>query len=361
MRWIRSLLRSEEDDVHAHVGETPSSAASASDETGSDETGADVSVDAERPVDLATLDVAGATPGLLEISHQVRRMALAAERERERPYLAELSRRLRRGEIRLPPMPEAVLRVQRLIDSGSCHIAQLAREIERDPALATRLVGIANSPFYQGLGAVPSVSDAVTRIGLGETRNIVLAVMLRSKVFRVPGRSAEVRRLWQHSVAASISAQVLGAAAGVDPDAAFITGLLHDLGRVLLLSLGAEVERAVKGAPLDAETVRRAGALLHARLGAVAAESWGVAPPIVHAILHHHDPAQACEDDRRFAYVVRAADLLAQRIADERRASDGTSALLWSGALDALDLNHDLAHEVEAEAREALRTRAAEL
>src|SRR5262245_1103424 len=212
----------------------------------------DDDADAEHPVDLATLDAVGASFGLVEIADEVRRLALDAERERERPYLAELSRRLRRRELTLPPMPRALLRVQKLIDSGNCHMAQLGREIERDPALATRLVGIANSPFYAGLGSVQSVSDAVTRIGLGETRNIVLAVMLRSKVFRVPGRQAEIDRLWRHCVAASLAGQVLGAAAGVDPDGAFIAGLLHDLGRVVLLSLGGEIERATKGARLDA-------------------------------------------------------------------------------------------------------------
>ena len=359
MGWIRSLFRADPEPSARPGGGRAALRPIAGGQAADDD------ADSDHPVDLSTLDAVGASFGLAELADQVRRLALAAERERERPYLAELSRRLRRRELTLPPMPRAVLRVQRLIDSGSCHMAQLGREVERDPALATRLVGIANSPFYSGLGSVQSVSDAVTRIGLGETRNIVLAVMLRSKVFRVPGRQAEIDRLWKHCVAASLAAQSLGAAAGVDPDGAFIAGLLHDLGRVVLLSLGGEIERATKGARLDAASTRRLDALLHARLGAVTAESWRVASPLVQAIFHHHEPSRAADPDIALARVVHAADLLAHRIGREPGTApppaDAPSEAAWLAALAALGVDAALAGEVEFEAREALRSRAADL
>jgi len=316
--------------------------------------------DTVHPVDLTGGLDAGLEPGrpreLSELADEVLALALRAERD-ERPLLAELARRLRRNDLRLPPMPRAVVRVQRLLDSAQCSVGDIVREIELDPALATRLVGIANSPFYQGLGAVQSLGDAIVRIGLGETRNIVLAVMLRSRVFRVPGHEREIEQLWAHSVATSICAQTLGACLNEDPDIAFLTGLLHDLGRVVLLSLAGEAERASKGrARIAAADVRRMDRLLHPALGATVGAAWRIGPPILAAIAHHHTPATAPPEHARMAWIAHAADLLAHRIQpiSSRRALGETA---WEAALAGLGIDRALGGELQQEAVEAIETR----
>ena len=250
-------------------------------------------------------------------------------------------------------MPQAVIRVQRLIDSPNCNVIELGREIELDPAIATKVVGIGNSPFYGGLEPVRSVRDALVRIGLRETRNIAMAITLHSKVFRVPGFDQEIQRLWKHALAASIAAQLLAAESARDPDPAFLVGLVHDVGRVVLLSLLGDVQRRSRGrAMLLPETVGRLGDKLHAKLGAVAADSWRFSEELVAAIAYHHDPASAPDSARGLAEVLAAADVMAHRIAVD----DLTPAPPeedWARVLEPLGLEPDETLAIDEEAREA--------
>jgi len=221
-------------------------------------------------------------------------------------------------------MPEAVLRVQRMIDSPDCNTSALARELELDPALATRMVGIANSPFYAGLDGVESVRDAVVRIGLAETRNIVMAITLRSKVFRVPGFADQVKQLWQHALGASVAAQLLAAEAGMDPDPAFLAGLVHDVGRVALYSLAADMRRHSRGAnEISYSGLTQVSDLLHARLGAVITDAWRVSSTISMAIAYHHEPDAAPDPTRPFASVL-AADAFGDDVSEAISVFDKT-------------------------------------
>jgi putative nucleotidyltransferase with HDIG domain len=361
MRWLRTLFGTGpragdaggRRGVAARCTHAPSDAGGA----GADDAASRAILGAEEtqhPFDLrADLDAAiepSPAQGTERLAERVLGLAPDAERWAERPLLAALAGRLRRDELRLPSMPQTVLRVQRLLDTGQASVVELASEIERDPALATRLVGIANSPFYRGLGGVQSLSDAIVRIGLGETRNIVLAVALRSRVFRVPGHEAEVERLWSHSVAASVAAQVIGARVGADPDAAFLAGLLHDLGSVVLLASIGEIECASRGRLRLGDTLHdRLNQAVHAELGAHVAAAWRIEASLVAAIAEHHD--DWVDSASRMTRVVRCADLMAHRVRPGPRPE-----ATWAGALVSLGLEGS-AGDLEEEIRDALRSR----
>ncbi len=375
MGWIRRWLLGEEEPQVEHSDERSDADAcdAAIAAADAEVEGLEGSPDAERgrPIDLsADLDagMGGGLAGRVDLAvEELMALAVEADREVGRPMLAELARRLRRNELRLPPMPQAVVRVQRKLDSGRCNIKELADEIELDPALATRLVGIANSPFYQGMDLVQSVSDAVVRIGLGETRNIVLAVALRLRVFRVPGMEVEIERLWAHSLAASVAAETLGAAVGEDPDACFLLGLVHDIGRVVLFSLIGEIERTAKSRqPMDGALLDRIDRSLHPQLGAAVAHAWGIDSELVDAIASHHRVAEELHSGSSLARVAHAADLLAHRIQPPPDAAVpggrcDTDEAAWSAVLDALGMDASDAQELERETAEALEARSKRL
>lgn len=230
---------------------------------------------------------------------------------------SELLARLERGDSGLPPMPQAVLRARDLIDRPDCGVPELAREIECDPALAARLVSVANSPYYAGMEPVQSIADAVVRVGLRETRHILVAVAMRSKVFKVPGFEERIEGLWRHAVAASLCTQTLAAEAGRDPDPAFLAGLVHDVGRVSVLAALADLRRAHRGElEIEPESVDAVASAVHPALGAVIAASWSFTDDVVDAVARHH-AARAGEGVPDLAAVLCAADLLARVVSGE--------------------------------------------
>jgi putative nucleotidyltransferase with HDIG domain len=230
----------------------------------------------------------------------------------EGAFARELLARLRSGELSLPPMPRVVLRIGRLLSDPAIALADLAREIELDPAVATRLVGIANSPFYSGLESVRSVADAVTRLGMRETWRSLLAIALRSKVFRGAGAKGAAQQLWEHALAAAAAGQALAAEQAIDPDPAFLAGLVHDIGRLALLATSDEIVRRSRGqarpAPAQLELLLERA---HAPLGAQIARSWGLDAEISRAVETHH----AVAPEPGLARVLGAADALARRTA----------------------------------------------
>ncbi len=154
--------------------------------------------DAQRPVDLrgGLEKIAPPLDRGAELVGEIQQLRARADDPREQELLKEVERGLRSGGLQLPPMPQVILRVHRLIDSGLFNVEDLAKGVELDPALATKMVGVANSPFYSGLEPAQSVRDAIVRIGMIETRNILMAILLRSRVFRVPGFEQLTQKMW---------------------------------------------------------------------------------------------------------------------------------------------------------------------
>ena len=182
-----------------------------------------------------------------DLANEIEAQLLGSRNEADRVFLSALQRAILEEGIGPLPMPHAVLQVQRLIDSPDCQLEELARAIEQDPALATKIVGIANSPLYAGMQPIRTVQAAVLRIGLYETRNITMAIGLHSKVFRVRGLEGETARLWRHALAASIATRAIAAEVGLNLGLGYLGGLLHEVGSVAILTIVADVQCRSRG------------------------------------------------------------------------------------------------------------------
>ncbi|MCP4040285.1 MAG: HDOD domain-containing protein [bacterium] len=225
---------------------------------------------------------------------------------------------LRAGELQLPVLPDSVSRVMPLIAEPEVDLGELARLVELDPVLAIKTVGVANSAYYRGVERAQSVRDALMRMGLRQARNVVLAVALRSSLFKVRGYEAQAQAVWFHSLFTAFAAQELLAEVAPWQDSGFLLGLSHDVGRIAVLSFAArERQRAPDDAPyLRAEIVREVSDLLHEQLGGLAVDAWDFADAATRAIAHHHDPEVLTGEPLVLARALAAADLLAHRIED---------------------------------------------
>jgi putative nucleotidyltransferase with HDIG domain len=148
-------------------------------------------------------------------------------------------------DLGLPAMSMVAARCLETLSRPDFSVSDIARTIETDPLMTARLMRLANSAGRATLEPSRSVLQSITRLGTDELRSFVLEVAARP-IFESHDRSiAELgRALWSHSIAvALLSRAVVRRARGEHPEAAYLAGLLHDIGKPLLASMLLDAER----------------------------------------------------------------------------------------------------------------------
>jgi putative nucleotidyltransferase with HDIG domain len=189
---------------------------------------------------------------------------------------------------KLPMLPEIATGLMALANRPNVDLGPLAREIERDVTVAGRLLAIANSAFYRRAAPVTSVKGAVLRLGLRETRDVIFRITSSATVFRVPEYVDVARTIQRHSVVAAYLCREICRVMGVDQDLAYLCGLFHDVGKVILLLTALRAKQGVPRPTYEqiADVVRDD----HAEAGALTTEYWKLPAPLVSAVRNHHFP-----------------------------------------------------------------------
>lgn len=230
-------------------------------------------------------------------------------------WVKPLIRAIERERLRMPSLSPTVHRIVQLIESTEVDLDELAQAVSGDPALAARVMGVANSSYFRGATEVPNVREALMRMGIREARTIVVVVALRSTLLRSPGLGDLARTLWKHSLLAASATQEIAQEMPPWEASGFLAGLLHDLGKLVVLAFVAELpawqddgdspnEAAVE-AILDAT---------HASLGALVLGSWGFPDGMCHAVLSHHASGQCVESARGLAQAMELGHEIAKQI-----------------------------------------------
>ena len=165
------------------------------------------------------------------------------------------------------------------VDVQYRHLRELLRV---DPALAARVLKVANSAFY-GSRSIGSIDRALTVLGAMAVAGIAMAARFDSGCGIVEG---EFRLLRRHSLMTAVAARALAARtalSGWDPESAFLLGLLHDLGWLVQLQL--QRDRGLR----RNEPVQTADLAEHALLSAALLARWQLPPQFIDAVRDHHD------------------------------------------------------------------------
>lgn len=137
----------------------------------------------------------------------------------------------------LPSLPDLAMKISTAIDRPDTDNEVIARLVQLDPVLSTRLLGVVNSAAMGGMTHITSISQAVARLGRRKVRSLVYSCLLKG-LFRVPEGPLRRRMqaLWQHAVHVAALSYVLGRATpGVDAEQALLAGLIHDIGAVAVI------------------------------------------------------------------------------------------------------------------------------
>jgi len=154
--------------------------------------------------------------------------------------LSRFKSALKRNQFVLPSLPEVAFKVRRLLESDDSCADDIASVVNADPAIAAKLVRAANSPIYHGANACESTRNAVVRLGLDTTRQLVMSFALHD-LFEAskPELKSLMRQAWQDSIEVAAIALVLGRKvklAGYSGEEVMLAGLLHNIGVIAVVA-----------------------------------------------------------------------------------------------------------------------------
>ena len=196
----------------------------------------------------------------------------------------------------LPSLPAVVMELLSSIDQEDVDISVLARKVSLDQALTAKTLRLANSPNSGLQVRVTTIQQAITFLGFQATRNLITAAAVTGcfPVGKCPG--FDHRAFWRHSIATAACARVLARRMRLNQDFAFTAGLLHDIGRLVLVTAYPEQYGAVLAQRqrddrplLDVE--RDMLGVDHVMAGTALAQHWQFSDTMQHAITYHHEPA----------------------------------------------------------------------
>lgn len=259
----------------------------------------------------------------------------------------------------LPTLPVVVEEGLRLLRDERTGLREVGDLISTDPVLGARVLRMANSAVFGLRTRVKTIQDGVRYMGTNQVRNLLLS---SSVVDTFSKKGLNLKPYWEHAFGCAYVASTMGKLlrAG-NPDDAYLGGLFHDLGRILLVvrytAKYAEVLKAVReaGKPiLQAE--REVFGATHAEIGSFVAQKWGFPERAVMVVKHHHNPA-ACRGYEADAAIVQLADYLCWSrglidVAEDLQPVDIQDEACWAiltekaGRGEALD-PHGLLHEAD--------------
>ncbi|HEV7815824.1 MAG TPA: HDOD domain-containing protein [Janthinobacterium sp.] len=217
----------------------------------------------------------------------------------------------------LPSLPAVVAELLACSAQEDFDLQALADKISLDQALAAKTLRLANSSFYGMQSQVTNMRQAIAVLGLRSVRMLVAACAVTGSFAPVPGSSFDFQLFWRHSVGTAVVARALAPHLGLDPESAFIAGLLHDLGCLVLATGQAQANEAVLAyrAEHDCQLVEAEQAVLgfdHAQVGSALVAHWKFPAEIQAAVAAHHDASSCIK--RALPLLVHTANIMAHAL-----------------------------------------------
>jgi len=191
-------------------------------------------------------------------------------------------------------LPDICLRLRELIDDGE-NVAEISRLIQTDTALTARLLQIVNSALYSFPVQIDSINQAITLIGTEQLYQLALATSAASTFKGVGGRYIKIQQFWSHSLYCALLARLIYKNfVSKDAEILFVTGLLHNIGRLVMLEQVPDVAASalitVNDRQYPWQRELEVAGFSCAELGAALLTKWNLPENITTAIKYQHQP-----------------------------------------------------------------------
>jgi HD-like signal output (HDOD) protein len=253
-----------------------------------------------------------------------------------------LWKRLTDATDRLPPFSPVLNRLLATLADEDVGLGELAVLIEKDTVLAGNVLRLVNSALYGRRGTVNSVRHAVSLMGVQKLRNFALGFSISQmwSHLRMP-RKWSAREFNMHSVACAVLSDLVALEAGVPyAEGAFVGGLLHDIGRlVIAIAFPNEFDtiEAIDGVSCEDDERDLLG-ITHSEVSGAVLERWNLPMPIQRAVANHHRPEHANGGQFHLAHILYAADAFLGHFGHRFAASASNDHTVYSEPLERLGL-----------------------
>jgi HD-like signal output (HDOD) protein len=224
-------------------------------------------------------------------------------------------KRLDENKIKLPEIPSVISELNEVIAAPLSSAQDIADVVTNSPSLAATVLKIVNSSLYSRPAKIDNLSQAVTLIGTSEIYGLALYISVMSNFNKIPKETINMYDFLKHSIACSIIARTLAAHKNLtQTEQLFASGLLHDLGRVLLYIYFPEdslniLSHSRESDQLLYEVENEYFDCNHADFAKHLMQQWKLPLTLVNNVFYHHNPSAA--QDPISATIVHLADIIA--------------------------------------------------
>ncbi len=245
---------------------------------------------------------------------------------------------------RLPSLPHVLVDMLHACQGNQASFQDLSQIISRDAAIAARVVSLANSSFYNRGTKINSLERALLVLGTDTIKTIVITASIQQFFSGLrPRQNLFLKQFWKRSLRCALIAKSFAILTSYPhPDEAYLTGLLHNIGELVLeTNYSEDFDTLLE---LDSETERlneesRVFGVNHADVGAWLVGEWGLSEFTADAIKFHHAPAESIEDAHHLVKLIYLASLLS-------KADSLNSLTVFDEAEQLFELNASLVTEI---------------
>ena len=217
----------------------------------------------------------------------------------------------------IPTLPTVALRVMEITANPNSSANDLMAVISPDISLTTKVLKIANSPFFGLTRKVSSLQHAVTILGFKEIRNLVLSSVAFDSFKDLKQDGAfDINKFWKHSFYCALAAKNIAVDLKVESGELFVAGLVHDIGKLVMyitfptdFMMQLEVMDTVKIKYTSFEAEKSIFGMTHDDIGMMLLKKWIFPEAILTAVGYHHRPQEA-DNKSIFPLIVHIADIL---------------------------------------------------
>jgi len=224
----------------------------------------------------------------------------------------------------LPTLPHILVKLISACNEDEVNMLEVSRLVEKDPSLSSKILKLVNSASYGLPKKIESIQHSISYLGTGTIKNIAIGSSVH-QAFQPPkgNRLFNLKIFWWHSLRCAVLARLIAKEINYkNPEEAFLTGLLHDIGRLVLWANYPDeyldLLNKYKGRPdlLLAGEIRQG--VTHCEVGAWLLNRWNLQPFMVDAVLYHHEPTKRIENAFSLVQIIWVANALSGQPALEQ-------------------------------------------